>query len=493
MAYHLLTGPTGLLGSYLLRDGLLAGRCLAVLVRRGRSESARSRVESMLARLEGGGHSPLPRPVVIEGDLSQPGLGVEASDVRWLTRHCTAVIHNAANLTFEGSPHGEPWLSNVHGTRELLGLCRLAGIRQFHHISTAYVCGQRQGRIRETELAEGQSFNNDYEQSKAEAETMLRSAAHLDSLTIYRPSIIVGDSVTGFTSAYHGIYLVLRLADTLARRVSLGSTAGELLVRALGMQGHECKNLVPVDWVSAAITALVGTRSRHGSTYHLVTRHPLPLCRIAQVFQTAVERYSLLAEESDVERLDGHWFASNFRQQMTLYQAYFRHDPAFDDTHTAAALPELPCPVLEDATLLRMAAFAIQANFGKPKPRPIVPEFDVADHLDELLQRGQSLASPARDHCLGLQVNGPGGGQWQLLLDRGRPVAAERGLGATCSATYVMDATTFRQLVLRQFPASHALATGRVLLEGSGRSRPEFAAILESVVIRPPLVCRSAG
>ena len=174
MAYYLLTGPTGLLGSYLLRNALEAGRHVAVLIRPSRAESVRARVESVLARVEKANGRILPRPVVIEGNLTRPGLGIDAADVRWIGRHCDAVLHNAANLTFEGVAPGEPWLSNVQGTRELLQLCRATGVRRFHHISTAYVCGRREGRILETELDEGQQFNNDYERSKAAAEKILR-------------------------------------------------------------------------------------------------------------------------------------------------------------------------------------------------------------------------------------------------------------------------------------------------------------------------------
>ena len=101
------------------------------------------RVESVLARVEKANGRILPRPVVIEGNLTRPGLGIDAADVRWIGRHCDAVLHNAANLTFEGVAPGEPWLSNVQGTRELLQLCRATGVRRFHHISTAYVCGRR--------------------------------------------------------------------------------------------------------------------------------------------------------------------------------------------------------------------------------------------------------------------------------------------------------------------------------------------------------------
>ena len=109
----------------------------------------------------------------------------------------------------------------------MLELCRDLGIRQFHHVSTAYVCGLRSDRCREAELDVGQIFGNDYERSKLEAETMVRQAAYLDRPTIFRPAIIVGDSESGYTSTFHGFYALLKLAHTLARWIARGSTSAK--------------------------------------------------------------------------------------------------------------------------------------------------------------------------------------------------------------------------------------------------------------------------
>ena len=93
----------------------------------------------------------------------------------------------------------------------MLALCREARIRELHHVSTAYVCGSRQGRIFESELDEGQDCRNEYEASKLEAERLVRGPDGLESVTVYRPAVISGDSKTGYTSTYHGLYLYLRL------------------------------------------------------------------------------------------------------------------------------------------------------------------------------------------------------------------------------------------------------------------------------------------
>src|ERR1700761_7135590 len=100
MAYDLLTGATGLLGNYLLRDLLLAGRQVAVIARRSRMETTRQRVESILANWESELRRVLPRPPVLDGDIRQPGLGLDAAGREWVAENCDSVIHNAASLSF---------------------------------------------------------------------------------------------------------------------------------------------------------------------------------------------------------------------------------------------------------------------------------------------------------------------------------------------------------------------------------------------------------
>ena len=83
MSYHLLTGATGLLGNYLLRDLLLRDVPVAVVVRPNRKQTARQRIESALCQWDADLGKPLPRPVVLEGDIAQPDLGLDAVDIRW--------------------------------------------------------------------------------------------------------------------------------------------------------------------------------------------------------------------------------------------------------------------------------------------------------------------------------------------------------------------------------------------------------------------------
>ncbi|MGA2796770.1 MAG: SDR family oxidoreductase [Thermoguttaceae bacterium] len=485
MTYHLLTGATGLLGSYLLRDSLREGHRLAVLVRPTKRESARRRIESILSRFEADLRTTLPRPVVFEGELAEVDLGLDGDDLRWISRHCRSVIHNAANLTFHSKGRdGEPWLSNLEGTRRVLDLCRTAGIRQLHYISTAYVCGLRQGRVLETELDVGQTPGNAYEHSKIEAEKLVLACPWIDPPTTYRPAIIVGDSQTGYTSTFHGFYVMVKLAHTLVSRMVLGSTAGHYMVEGLGLTGKECKNLVPVDWVSAVLTHIFSQKSLHGRTYHLVTRRPPSLTLIAKVIQHAVEEYSTLADEKDLLLCNGSWFLDNFRQQMEIYRAYWRDDPQFDDTNRAAAAP-LECPEMDAEMLLNLARYAIQSNFGKTQRQRIRPDFDIHDHMHKLPRHHMPMVPNLwGNHCLGLDISGPAGGQWKLMLHNGRLTEVEDGLGPQCSAVFQLDADTFRALGDNDLAAAEAVRIGRVVIEGNGLDQALLAAILQAAAVR---------
>jgi thioester reductase-like protein len=483
MTYCLLTGGTGLLGSYLLHGCLRAGHRMAVLVRPARRESARQRVEASLARWEQQTSEVLPRPVVLEGDLRRPELGLSTRDLHWVARHCHAVIHSAANLMFVApSRQAEPWLSNVEGTRHVLELCRRCGIGQFHYVSTAYVCGLREGRILETELDLGQQMSNDYERSKLEAEKMIRSAGLAEPPTIYRPSIIVGDSRTGYTSSFHGFYAAVKLVHTLAGRMVRGSITAQLMIDAFHLDTDVRKDFVPVDWVSTVITYLLGRPEHHGKTYHLTASQPTPVAVWSAALQDAVERYSPLADPSDPSRCDAQWFEQMFRSQVEIYRPYWRDDPQFDRTHALAAAGHLPCPRVDHDMLVRMARFAIQTHFGRKMPRTRLPLCDVRGHVQRRFASSDAEAANGLLH-LGLQVSGPGGGEWKLLARDGRVISAEDGIDERCRVVFRLTSDTFRRLVAREMSVPQAVIRGHVQIIGNGIGSSALTASLESVVI----------
>ena len=373
MSKHiLLTGATGLLGQYMLRDFLLQKMPTAVVVRSSGGESAKDRVEKLLAQWEAESGGELPRPVCLDGDITLPGLGLSADDRDWAARHCGPVLHNAASLTLFGKDrHKDPWLSNLTGTANMLDFCRAAGLRDLHYMSTAYVCGKRTGMVLESELDEGQSFNNDYEQCKCEAEKLVRAADFVDRLTVYRPGIIVGDSRTGFTSTYHGLYLYLRWVWLYAQALPRDADGRVHAPVRMHLSGDESCHIVPVDWVASATTYLLARPACHGRTYHLTQQQPLTagvgrsIGREFQLLRPYLCRRGRFAARR-LERIG----AVVLRDGGALISRTWNPNLDFDSRNLQAAAAHMPCPRIDRALIQRLVKFAIEDEWGRLKKKP---------------------------------------------------------------------------------------------------------------------------
>src|SRR5207249_2624688 len=119
------------------------------------------------------------------------------------------IYHSAACTRFDQKLEQARRI-NLKGTENVLNFARRArqsgNFMRLHHVSTAYIAGNRTGVIKEDDLDYGQDFFNTYEQSKYETELMLERARAEVPITIYRPSIIVGDSRTGRTLHFFVLY-----------------------------------------------------------------------------------------------------------------------------------------------------------------------------------------------------------------------------------------------------------------------------------------------
>ncbi len=462
-----LTGATGLLGRYLLRDLLAAGRRVSVLVRDGRPAPAAERVAAVTAWASQSLGQALPAPVVLAGELTAPHLGLSAADRRWLAKTHTAVLHAAASLVFRGTPAGEPGATNVEGTGRLLDLARSLGFTELHHVSTAFVCGDRRGTIGEDELDCGQGFHNDYERSKCAAERLVRQAAGLRT-TIYRPSVIVGDSRTGYTSTYQGLYRFIELAARLAATSNQGTRS--LPVR-LPFTGDEPRDLVPVDWVSRAIIHLVARPACHGRTYHLTAREPVPVQRIKEVAGQILRVVGAEwagpdgpADPTSLERL--------LLDRLHDYLPYRHGDPAFDRRHTAAALPDLPPPPVDDALLARLIRFAEADRWGRgraPAPKAAAG-LDCRRYIEDFFPEHAPRSALARlialDLLVGFEITGPGGGRWSCRWVKGELAGVHRGLEPGAAVVYRTDPATLADVVQGRLDPREAFFARRIEVAG---------------------------
>lgn len=245
----LVTGATGLLGADLVRRWTSSGmsRRLVVLVR------DRARWDAVARRLA----LPHDAVVALEGDVTREGLGLSRDARACLARRATAMVHLAADTTFS-RPLDQARLVNRDGTAHLLALAAdCPRVARFALVSTAFVAGRRIGLVPES--ADGASneaigWVNAYEQSKAEAEALVRAARR--DWVILRSSTIACDDSSGAVTQRNAVHQALRLFhDGLAAMIP-GIPASVL-------------DVVPTDYVAGAIARIALRHDIESATVHL--------------------------------------------------------------------------------------------------------------------------------------------------------------------------------------------------------------------------------
>ena len=216
---------------------------------------------------------------LVEGDIAAPGLGLDAA---FAVADVVEIFHLAA--VYDLSVGREVGLRvNVEGTRNVLAFARRCPrLRRFQYVSTCYVSGRYPGVFTEAMLEQRQSFNNFYEETKYLAEIEVQRAMREGlPVTIYRPAIVVGDSVTGATQKYDGPYFViqwlLRQPESLAVLPVVGDLTAEF-------------NVVPRDFVISAIAWLSGRPETLGHVYQLADPQPLTVAAMLEQLQRVTGR-----------------------------------------------------------------------------------------------------------------------------------------------------------------------------------------------------------
>ena len=356
----------------------------------------------------------------------------------------------------------------------MLDACRELGILDLHYVSTAYVCGTRRGVIREHDLDCGQDFRNDYEQSKFLSEKMVREADFLKQLTVYRPAVIAGDSKSGYTNTYHGLYIYLRLISTLVRNQEPGPDGRRFTPIRLNMTGDERRNVVPVDWVSAVLCRLFETPEAQGGTYHIAPGEPLTPKEMVEAGYKYFNSYGVefLGPDANATGNAGDMDKTLY-ENKAIYQSYESTDPTFDTTNTDRFTEDLPCPKIDEAMLHRFWKYGEEDRWGKRRqPKAVVP-FWVGRQLDSAVTGSRTSNGSSRTDRLempltvGLDVLGPGGGQWQVLLRGDRLEDVERGLPSNAVALLRISTDNWQRLFrLSKDEAIRRLAGNLEILNG---------------------------
>ena len=358
-----VTGATGFLGSHLTARLLDLGYDVTALARGSKTTSAEDRVRDVLRTV---GTSSFDRLTVIEGDISLAGLGLSEAARKRIISSTDETWHCAASLSFQQEDRDEIFRMNVDGTRHLLELVKQTPTQRLHHVSTAYVAGNRPDVSLETEINVGQTFKNPYEESKCRAEMLISDELRRRAIvaSVYRPSIVIGDSRSGRVTHFHGVYAFIHALwaalERLRRKVPEGGVV-HLPLRVLGAEAQTL-NFVPIDYVVDAMLAISERPDSIGNTYHLANPVPtenrlwLPsICRLLRVDGIRlVEQNSFL--KNPMSKLE-----SLFQKQMAFYYQYLQGEPRFDCRRALDALKNtgVECPRVTTELIDKMVGWYV--------------------------------------------------------------------------------------------------------------------------------------
>lgn len=377
----LLTGATGMVGRELMvRMARQPDTTVLCPVRAADDADADRRIAETLARMP---HQPLAdaeraRISAFSGDIAKPRMGLDQS--RWdsVADRVTRIVHGAASVSWS-QPLEVARTVNVGGTTEMLRLADAAQARgrlqAFDYLSTVMVAGKRQGVIGEEELDPHGEFWSTYEQSKAEAEALVRSRKGTLPICVFRLSMVVGDSRTGHTSAFNVMYWPLKMLSRGVFWIVPGDPTGIV-------------DVVPVDYAADAVEALSADPAQRGKGFHIAAGKD-DCCTVGQLLDAAaqvfeVRRPIMVNPKIFVPIIRPLLYLVTWgknREQLTkgkVYLPYLAYRTRFDVSQTRAGLAvhgvKPPPPVGQ--YIDKLIGYAKSVNWGADwkKKRGSAPE-----------------------------------------------------------------------------------------------------------------------
>jgi len=379
----LLTGATGFLGSHIAAEVIQRGYPLWVICRPNKHLTGRERFNRILDWLGVKPRDPS-RVRVLEGFLDRPNLGLDQNQEDEILDHVDEIIHCASNTSFSERKKAEVEKANITGLRNVLDLAEKSRCCFFHHLSTAYVAGKREGVCREDPVETG-AFTNVYEESKYRGEQMVAERCPREGIRwgIYRPSIVYGDSRTGkslsFRALYYPVRTVLyfknlyqtdmleqngRRAKEMGVRMEADGTIRLPLRVEVNPQGGI--NLIPVDFFVQAFMA-VWEDSLEGGVFHLVNPKPKRIEDLIEYTQRLFRITGIRAVSAeDFQKIPRNPLEILLETFLEAYQPYIRDQRVFDCRKTEPILRrrQILCPDFDFEIFSRCMNYAVAAGWG---------------------------------------------------------------------------------------------------------------------------------
>ncbi|WP_313954047.1 SDR family oxidoreductase [Accumulibacter sp.] len=217
------------------------------------------------------------RVIPIVGDLTQADLGVSKADVRKLKGKVDHFFHLAAVYDLKASAEDQQ-RANVDGTRNTVRLAEGIGAKRFHLVSSIAAAGLYEGLFREDMFDEAENLDNPYFRTKHDSEAIVRKECSIP-WRVFRPAIVVGDSRTGEMDKIDGPYYFFKLIQKIRRALPSW-------MPTIGLEGGRI-NVVPVDFVVAAMDHIAHLNNEDGHCFHLTDPTPMRVGDLLNTFARA--------------------------------------------------------------------------------------------------------------------------------------------------------------------------------------------------------------
>jgi len=212
---------------------------------------------------------------IVEGDITNKNLKIPRSLNSELLDEVTHVFHLAAIYDL-AVPEDIAWNVNVYGTKNVNDwVQKLNNLERYIYFSTAYVSGKREGKITEEDLSNEFGFRNHYEETKYEAEVLVEALKETVPTTIIRPGITKGNSITGKTIKFDGLYFMLNMYDRMRYL--------PFIPFIYDGKGSPEGNFVSSDYVLEATSYLAFHEIGKGKTYHLTDPNPYNMLQLQEI------------------------------------------------------------------------------------------------------------------------------------------------------------------------------------------------------------------
>ena len=267
---YFVTGATGFIGKRLVKKLLeRKGAVVHFLIRK---ESA-----DKVAELRSYWGVSATRAVPVFGDLTAKKLGVASDEIKKLKGQVDHFYHLAAVYDL-GADEETQVAVNIDGTRNTVDLAKAIDAGHFHHVSSIAAAGLYEGVFREDMFEEAEELEHPYYRTKHVSEGIVRRECSRP-WRVYRPGIVVGDSRTGEMDKIDGPYYFFKLIQKLRKLLPPW-------MPMIGLEGGRL-NLVPVDFIVAAMDHIAHRPGLDGQCFHLVDPNPLRVGDILNLFAGA--------------------------------------------------------------------------------------------------------------------------------------------------------------------------------------------------------------